>query len=270
MNRVEGYRRIPTDQLLSFEGKTVLVTGAASGIGRAISSRFAEAGANLILLDNNQKGLVDTVTGFENKTGTYTTHRVDLSDKNEIDEFWKNIQVSPDILVNNVGIYPEQNFLNLSKEDLQKTFDINANSAVWMCQNFIKTREKQGGVIVNISSIEAMISIKKDLVPYGMSKAGILALTGGLANEYGRKGFRVNVVLPGAIKTPGTELLIRKGITHFRFDLVKTGINFNRRLSLGRWGNPDEVAKPVLFLASDMSSYLNGTQIRVDGGFLSS
>lgn len=160
--------------------------------------------------------------------------------------------------------------MRLSKKDIQKTFDINIKCAVWMCQNFIKVRKKQGGVIVNISSIEAIISIKKDLIPYAMSKAAILALTGNLANQYGRKGFRVNVILPGAIKTPGTEFLIRKGAKDLRFDLAKIAINFNQRLSLGRWGDSDEVAIAVLFLTSDISSYLSGTQLRVGGGFLSS
>jgi NAD(P)-dependent dehydrogenase (short-subunit alcohol dehydrogenase family) len=257
-------------EAISFEGKNVLVTGSSSGIGRAIAERFVEGRANLMLLDINEAGLTTTIDGCKEKRGSHTIYPIDLSDKNKIDEFWNGIKVLPDILVNNVGIYPEQNFLRLSKESLEKTLNINMESAVWMCQNFIRLRGKKGGIIVNISSIEAILPFKKDLVPYSMSKAGVLALTRSLARDYGRDGFRVNAILPGAIETPGTGSLIKSALKNFRIDLVKTGFNFNQRLANGRWGKPDEVAKAVIFLSSDLASYVQGAMLSVDGGFLSS
>jgi 3-oxoacyl-[acyl-carrier protein] reductase len=148
--------------------------------------------------------------------------------------------------------------------------DINLNSVFWMCQNFIKRRGKQGGIIINISSIEAILPFKEDLVQYSISKSGVIALTRSLARDYGRKGFRANVILPGAIKTPGTRGLAKDAIVNLRLDLMKTGYDFQQRLALGRWGNPDEVAKVALFLASDLASYVQGAMIPVDGGFLSS
>jgi len=253
----ERGERISLSETISFEGKSVLITGSSSGIGRAIAERFSEARANLILLDINA-------------ADPNTTYPIDLSDKNKIDEFWNNTKVLPDILVNNVGIYPEQNFLRLSKESLNKTLSINMESTVWMCQNFIKLRGKKGGIIVNISSIEAILPFKRDLIPYSMSKAGVIALTRSLARDYGRDGFRVNAILPGAIETPGTGSLVKSALKNFRVDLIKTGYNFNERLANGRWGKPDEVAKAVIFLSSDLASYVQGTLLPVDGGFLSS
>jgi 3-oxoacyl-[acyl-carrier protein] reductase len=267
--------RVPLTEAISLKGQCAVITGASSGIGRAISSRFAEAGANLMLLDINKEGLNNTISGFMDRGGIYTPYTTDLSQKNEINSFWKNInsaepRIIPDILINNVGIYPEQDFLKVTEDGLKKVVDLNLNSTFWMCQDFIKLRGKKGGVIVNISSVEALLPFKEDMVPYSVSKAGVLALTRALARDYGRKGFRVNAVIPGAIRTPGTGSMMLKAITNFRLDLVKTGYIFQQRLANGRWGNPDEVAKMVLTLSSNLASYVQGAAVPVDGGFLSS
>ena len=150
------------------------------------------------------------------------------------------------------------------------TLDVNLNSVFWMCQNFIKKRLGKGGIIINLSSIEAILPFKEDLAHYCVSKSGVIALTRSLARDYGKDGFRINVILPGAIKTQGTDNLVRKAISGFKFNLLKTGYDFQTRLALGRWGDPDEVAKVALFLSSNLASYVQGALIPVDGGFLSS
>jgi NAD(P)-dependent dehydrogenase (short-subunit alcohol dehydrogenase family) len=264
----EREKLIPLSEMLSFKGKTVLVTGAASGIGQAITKRFDEGGANLILLDINEKGLTKTVNGLERKN-SHITHRIDLSNIDEIDNFWNNIQVLPDILINNAGIYPEQDFLKLSQKDFEKTFRINLESTAWMCKNFINLRGKAGGIIINTSSIEAILPFKRDMIPYSLSKSAVISLTKSLTKDYSKDGFRVNTILPGAIRTPGTESFAKKAVKNFRFDLIGTGITFAQRLPIGRWGRPDEVAKAVIFLSSDLASYVQGDSLSVDGGFLS-
>ncbi len=138
-----------------------------------------------------------------------------------------------------------------------------------MCQGFIKTRGASGGVIVNVSSIEAISAFKRDMVPYIASKAGVLGFTRALAKAYGRKGFRVNALAPGGIKTPGATSIARRVLTEAKRGLVKTGYDFVQRLPLGRFGLPEEVAGVALFLASDLASYVHGAAIPVDGGFLS-
>ena len=267
----ERDQRMALVDAYSLHGKKTLITGAASGIGRAISIRFAEAGSNLMLIDKDEKGLQDLSTELEQYDIQKQDYSFDLSYKDNIDSFWKNLDESvPDILINNAGIYPFMDYMKVDRDFYEKTLEVNLSSVFWMCQNFIRQRANSGGVIVNTSSIEAVTPFKEDLAHYSISKAGVIALTKSLARDYGRKGFRVNAILPGAIRTPGTENLIRKALRGLQLKLIKTAIDFNSRLTLGRWGKPDEVAKVVLFLSCDLSSYVQGTVIPVDGGFLSS
>lgn len=262
---------IATTDLVSLRGRRALITGAASGIGRAIAGRFAEAGASLILLDIDAGGLKRTAAEVKEFGSDVSTETLDLTRHDQIDDLWHRLALdAPDILVNNAGLYPLKDFLEVNEAFLDGVVKVNLEAAFWMSQRFIASRKRDGGIIVNVASIEAILPFKDDLVPYSVSKAGIIALTRSLARDYGRKGFRVNVILPGAIRTPGTDTLVRYAARHLRLDLLKTGYTFQARLALGRWGKPDEVARVALFLASDLASYVQGAMVPVDGGFLSS
>jgi NAD(P)-dependent dehydrogenase (short-subunit alcohol dehydrogenase family) len=259
----------PLSELISLEGKKALVTGSGAGIGKAIAYRFAEAGADLELVDVNEKSLASVNKELEQFKVKINTHKVDLSKKEAIDVLWKGLQQNePDILVNNAGIYPTKSFLEVEEAFLKKVLDINLHSTFWMCQNMIRSRLKKGGVIINVGSIEAIMPFKEELCHYDISKAGIMVLSRALASEYGKKGFRINVLVPGGIWTPGAKKLAKEAL-HFKFKIVKSGFEYNMRTPLGRLGKPDEVARIALVLASDLSSYVNGTLVVVDGGFLS-
>ena len=259
----------PLSELISLKGKRALITGSAVGIGKAIACRFAEAGADLELVDLNERGLRALKKELSQFESEINVHKVDLSQKEEIDALWEKLNgKEPDILVNNAGIYPFKDFLEVDDAFLKKVMDINLNSVLWMCHNMIRRRLKRGGVIINIGSIEAIMPFTEDLIPYNISKTGVIALTRALAKEYGKDGFRINVIIPGGIITPGTKAVARQ-ITQFRLGLLKTGVLFKTRLPLDRGGQPDEVALIALVLASDLSSYVHGALILVDGGFLS-
>jgi len=146
--------------------------------------------------------------------------------------------------------------------------DINLKSVLLMCQHMIRRRLKRGGVIINIGSIEAIMPFAEGLAPYSISKLGVIALTRTLAKEYGKNGFRINAIISGGIITPGTKA-VAKEITQLRLGLLRTGMLFGTRLSFKRGGQPDEVARIAVVLASDLSSYVHGALIPVDGGFLS-
>jgi 3-oxoacyl-[acyl-carrier protein] reductase len=132
----------------------------------------------------------------------------------------------------------------------------------------IKSRLKKGGIIINIGSIEAIMPLKEEMCHYDITKAGIMILSRTLASQYGRHGFRINVLVPSGGWTQGTKNVAKEAIK-FKLDVVKAGIEYNMRNPLGRLANPDEIARMALVLATDLSSYVQGTLITVDGGFLS-
>ena len=259
----------PLSELVSLQGKRALITGSAAGIGRAMGYRFAEGGADLELVDIDKKGLGTVRKELLLFNHEINIHKVDISAKEEMDSLWEELsRKEPDILVNNAGVYPFRNFLEVDDAFLKTVMDINLQSAVLMCPYMIKRRLNRGGMIINVGSIEAILPFAEDLVPYNISKAGVIALTRALAKEYGKHGFRINVIIPGGITTPGTKA-VAKEITRFKLSLLKTGFEFKVGLPLSRGGQPDEVARVALFLANDLSSYVHGALIPVDGGFLS-
>lgn len=269
MTRKTTEKYPPLQTLISLKGKRALITGASSGMGAATAKRFAEAGADLILVDINEEGLLQVKRDLAGFPVDIDTYYVDLANKDEIDAFWQKLAGSPpDILINNAGIFPFQNYLDTDEAFLQRVMDVNFHAVYWMCQHFVRARKKKGGVIVNIGSIEAQIPFKNDLAHYTTGKAAVVALTRALAKDYGGKGFRANVILPGGIITKGTKNAA-KGLLKFDLGLLYDGIHFMARLPMGRLGQPDEVARMSLVLASDLASYMNGAVVPVDGGFLS-
>ncbi len=259
----------PLAKLISLKGKRAVITGSAVGIGKAMAYRFAEAGADLELVDIDKESLETVKRELRQFKSAVNIYRVDLSQKEEVDSLWQELKgKEPDILINNAGIYPFRDFLKVDEAFFSKVMDINLKSTLLMCQHMIRCRLRKGGVIINIGSIEAILPFAEDLVPYDISKAGVIALTRALAKKYGKKGFRINVILPGGISTPGTRAVAQE-ITRFKVGLLKTGLEFKMRLPLNRRGRPDEVACMALVLASDLSSYVHGASIPVDGGFLS-
>lgn len=268
---MQGRALKPLVELISLKGKKSLVTGSASGIGRAIAVRLAEAGSDLYLVDIDEGSLRELREEIRGSYGVDAeVFRVDLSRKEEIDRLWSIIEGrEPDVLVNNAGIYVFRDFLEVDEELLERTLSVNLKAVFWMCQHMIKQRQGRGGVIINVGSIEAILPFARGLVHYDVSKIGVIGLTRALAREYGRHNFRINVVVPGGIRTPGVEKLKREAILRFDIDVIKTGVQFYSRLPLNRLGDPDEVARVVVFLASDLASYVHGAVIPVDGGFLS-
>lgn len=256
------------DQLISLRGKRALITGAAAGIGQAIAVRFAEAGAQLDLVDIDGKALATTQRELKSYGVAIAVHTANLSSKSEIDQLWDGLKDNaPDILVNNAGIYPFKKFVDVEEDFYRQVMETNLYSVYWMCQRMIRQRLKRGGVIINVGSIEAVLAFKEDLAHYSVSKAGVMALTRALAKEHAKHGFRVNALLPGGIITRGTKAAAKQ-ILHLKFDLLKTGYDFQQRLPAGRPGKPDEVARIAVVLASDLASYVHGATIPVDGGFL--
>jgi NAD(P)-dependent dehydrogenase (short-subunit alcohol dehydrogenase family) len=254
--------------LLSLTGKTALITGAAQGIGLAIARRYAEAGANLQIIDVNEAAVAVAKQELEATYDvTVQTYVVNLADSQAIVEFWQQLSPLPDILVNNAGIFWPKKLPEIDDASYERIMNINVRSVVLMCREMI-TRSAHPGTIVNIGSIEGLKGMTYDMLLYGTSKSAVLGITRGIVKDYGKKGWKVNTLLPGGISTPGARAMGVAALKKLDFSIVKTGITFNLRLPAARMGQPDDIARAALWLGTPLSDYMNGAEVVVDGGFL--
>ncbi len=244
----------------SIAGRAALVTGAASGMGRATAHPFADEGAAVAVLDVNETGVATVVEEIEKAGGKARGFTVDVSDAARIEALPAEIlqALGPlDILVNNAGISMGGPILGDDYEDgWQRAFDINLTAQVRLIRAFLSQLTRAGeGRIVNIASTEGL-GASAGASPYTASKHGVVGLTRGLAVELGDAGVTVNCICPGPIHT---------GMTSPIPDEMKRKFA-RRRVPLRRYGDPEEVAQMTLSLVLPAAAYLNGAVIPVDGG----
>ena len=243
--------------------KTAIITGGASGIGRAAALLFAREGAQVVIADLNVDGGQQTADLIEQQGGTALFAEVNVSDSNQVKDL---ISVTVenfgklDILFNNAGIgNPNVKSVDLEEEDWDQIIDINLKGVFLGIKHAVPEMKKTGGgAIINTSSLLG-IKGQKYLAAYNASKAGVILLTKNAALEYGKDHIRVNAIAPGVIDTQIIE--------GWKKDERKWPI-ISRANALGRIGTPEEVANAVLFLASDEASFITGATLSVDGGGL--
>lgn len=265
----------PLNKLFDLSGKVALVTGGAMGIGLAISQRLAEAGAAVLISDIDEKG--GAVAEKEMTEKGYKTAFV-KTDAGKVSDIANAVALAKarfgglDILVNNAGIFPMSPVMNTTEELWDKVMAVNLKGVFFFAQHAAKLMIESGkpGKIINIASIDA-IHPTGNLVHYDASKGGVLMMTKSLALELSKHKITVNAIAPGGITTPGTAkisegLLKGSGLSPEAFAEMMKG--FSARIPMGRQGDPDDIAAPVLFLASDASRYITGETIVVDGGYL--
>ncbi len=263
----------PNGKLLDLSGKTAIVTGGARGIGYGISYRLAEAGANVVVADR----LSDVAQEAANKLGQEgfkaTASVIDVSKEEDVqrmvDETVKTYG-GVDILVNNAGIYPNILVMNMTQDDFSKVIDVNLKG-VFLCTKKVAEamiKQGKGGKIINITSIDALHPSSAGLAHYDASKHGVWGFTKNVALELAPHKIWVNAIAPGGIATPGTQEIQKNMELPKGVDMAKLLEAFLAKIPMGRMGDSDEIGKAALFLASDMSSYMTGSQIIVDGGVL--
>ncbi|TNJ68378.1 SDR family oxidoreductase [Paenibacillus hemerocallicola] len=248
--------------MLRFAGKTVLITGAGRGIGKAIALRFASEGAALALVSNVESDLLATAEELAATGASVRTFVVDVSDHNQVEaavgaavRHFGRI----DILVNNAGIAWEEPVLGITPDHWRKIIDVNLNGTFWVAQAVAnRMAEQGGGVIVNMASTNGLVG-EANYAHYNASKGGVVLLTKTMAIELGGKGIRVNAVCPGYIQTPMSEAI---DSPEFIEQYIRA------KIPLGRVGKPEDVAGVFAFLASDDAAFITGETIVVDGGQL--
>lgn len=237
------------------EGKIALITGGNSGIGRACCELFAQEGANVLILGRNIDKSNELKKYLISKNGKADVLKCDITSVEDIESvatYVKNKYGKLDILINNAGVFITNKLLDITDDDWKKTFDTNITGCFHLTKIFMNMLENSNGVVVNNSSVAGMGSyIKGNNYMYGAAKAAVIQFSKYCALNYAGK-VRVNCVCPGIIDTP-----IFENRDFSRFDSV---------IPMKRMGKPEDVAKAVLFLASDESSYITGAVLPVDGG----
>ncbi|XP_011430925.3 (3R)-3-hydroxyacyl-CoA dehydrogenase [Magallana gigas] len=240
-------------------GRLAVVTGAGSGIGRAVCRVFASEGATVIGVDMNEKGMEETLAMIKD-TGDHQSFQCDVSSSasvnNLLDKIKEKYSSAPQVAVNSAGITRDRTMMKLTEEDFDKVVNVNLKGT-WLLNKAVgkaMLTDKVPGSIVNISSLVGKTG-NIGQTNYAASKAGVIGITKSMAKEMGKFNIRVNAVLPGFIETPMTET-----VPENLMQMTKLLI------PLGRLGNPEEIANTCAFLASDKSSYITGATIEVTGG----
>ena len=243
------------------QDKCAIVTGAAKGIGRAIALKLASLGANIVLNYRSSEEKAIEVENEIKELGVEVLRvKGDISNTSDVENMINKAKEKfgkIDIMVNNAGITKDTLILRMKEEDFDSVIDVNLKG-VFNCLKAITpimVRQKEGKII-NLSSVVGL-SGNAGQVNYAASKAGVIGMTKSLAKEVGSRGITVNAVAPGFIETDMTNVLGDK----FKVEARKS-------IPLKRLGNPDDVAKVVAFLASDMANYITGQVINVDGGMV--
>ena len=243
------------------ENKTVLITGASRGIGHGIAIEFAKQGANVAFTFNASveaaKELEKELEGFGIKAKGYQSNAANFDAAQELVKEVLNDFESLEILINNAGITKDNLLMRISEEDFDKVIEVNLKSVFNLTKAVIRPMMKQRqGSIINMSSV---VGVKGNAgqANYAASKAGILGFTKSVALELGSRNIRCNAIAPGFIETEMTAKLDPKTVEEWR-----------KGIPLKRGGSPEDVANACVFLASDMSAYITGQTLNVDGGML--
>ena len=245
-----------------FTGKTAIITGSTSGIGKGIAHRLASEGANVVINSYREQDDIDQILSDVTSAGGEAFFvRADLGKVEEIhDLFEQAVQRfgQIDVLVNNAGIQIRSPLLDVTESDFDRVISVNMKGYYFAAQTYVRFARKHGhkGAIVNISSVHEIIPFP-NFDSYAMSKGGVMMMMKNLAIELALVGIRVNNVAPGAINTDINDALNENP------DLKE---KLFTNISMGRMGTVEEVAAVVAFLASDESSYVTGSTYTVDGG----
>lgn len=247
-----------SDIKFDFTNKLAVITGGAQGIGFTITRQFLAAGASVSVWDYSEKALTIASGELSQYADRLQTVQVDITDRDSVAKAVAGLKTKPEILVNNAGITRDKSFGKMGTDDWDAVINTNLtglfNVTKTMFENFNPASSQKR--IINISSVVGLYG-NFGQTNYAAAKAGVIGMTKTLAKELGRKGFTVNAVAPGFIKTAMTNAMPAEVLQQMA-----------AKVAVQRLGETSDIANAVLFLASDAASYINGTVISVDGGIV--
>ncbi|MEV1021917.1 SDR family NAD(P)-dependent oxidoreductase [Streptomyces sp. NPDC050264] len=238
---------------MTLQGKTALVTGGTSGIGRAVAMKLARRGAHVIVTGRDERRGDEVIAEIDAQGGKARFIAADLANFDDVRRL-AEAAADVDVLVNNAGVFPGGPTEQTTQEDFDLVFDVNVKAPFYLTAAIApRMAARGGGAIISISTMAATIGMS-GLAAYGASKAAIEALTKSWTAEYGPQGVRVNVVAPGPTRTPASAAMGEM------FDALTATVPARRG------ADPDEIAAAVCFLASDEASFVYGAVLHTDGG----
>jgi 2-keto-3-deoxy-L-fuconate dehydrogenase len=255
----------PVSGIFRLDGKTSVITGAGSGIGRAIALKFAAQGAKIHVLDLSLKEAETTCQQIAVAGGTAYGHFCDVTDQKQVMAKFEEIatQGPISILVNNAGISHIGTVESTSEEDFDRVFRVNVKGFYNCLRACIAHLKNKGGVVLNMGSIAGSSGLR-DRFAYSVSKGAILAMTNSVARDYLSYNIRCNCISPARVHTPFVDGFLKKTYPGHEQEMYD---KLSRAQPIGRMGEPEEVASLALFLCSDEAGFITGVDYLLDGGF---
>jgi 2-keto-3-deoxy-L-fuconate dehydrogenase len=248
-------------------GKTAIVTGGASGIGRAIATRFAAEGAHVNIVDLDLSESQKLASELSHTGRPACAFQCDVSNQSQVKKLFHEIgQAGPiHILVNNAGISHVGNLESVGEEDFDRIFRVNVKGYYNCMQAIVQLMKNSGGgTILNLASVAAWAGLA-DRFAYSMSKGAVVSMTYSVARDYLPHKIRCNSISPARVHTPFVDAYLRKNYPGHEAEMFA---KLSAAQPMGRMGEPDEVAALALFLCSDEAAFITGVDYPIDGGFL--
>lgn len=253
--------------MFSLAGKTAIVTGGGSGIGRAIASLFAKQGAEVNILDFDESGAASVASEIEKEGGKAYPIKCDVSNQQQVHELVEMIagkNKSIDILVNNAGVAHVGNVESTSEDDFIRLFNVNVKGVYNLLHEVIPFMKERGGAILNMASVASSVGIP-DRFAYSMTKSAVVGMTLSTAKDYISHKIRCNCMSPARVHTPFVDGFVAKNYPGKEKEMFE---KLSKTQPVGRMAEPDEIAYLALYLCSDEASFITGSDYPIDGGFI--